>query len=59
MYKCNICNEVSTSQSKFFEHKREEHTYFNCINLDCELCGENYYSVTYNRKSFVEIYKKN
>lgn len=50
MPKCNICNYVTNSESMLWYHKREKHTFINCIETICSLCDKTFQNPNNNQK---------
>ena len=50
MNTCNLCNFQASSKSYLYLHKREQHSYFNCLFIKCSLCLKEFYSPIINQK---------
>lgn len=54
-YVCEICNYTVNTISYLCYHKREKHTYSNCIIKPCSLCEKNFHNpVNYTQKKCQE-----
>lgn len=49
IYICNICNKQFTSLYYLNVHKREKHTFFNTIQVNCKGCLKKFNSVIFNK----------